>query len=324
VDILDSGSLKIQYNRNRYYDYYTGRWLTHDPLGYVDGMNLYEYVKSNPATGIDPWGLDKADCKWDHSADHPHDYKIDTEGGKGPALMPWEHGRWNRASVPWHQWPKVLNIVSRARSMIAGGTVGEIVGLGRDLPDAKLHFIRYMSNTGLQIDTDLTRMIRDSIQVQMYFVSDVGIAMKEAERILDGLSGSESSVDIVQQGYTHHDLNKKWSKNWYYALGTYHTWGKGSVRKGKGRKNCCYYMNWSYNLRDNYEFQNLPLRAYLVRDDEMWLLNKYGLARHFRIRAVKGLKLTWIRGFRFVNFYGDFDAAKMLNEGAQHPFPQCQ
>ena len=33
VDILDSGSLKIQYNRNRYYDYYTGRWLTHDPLG---------------------------------------------------------------------------------------------------------------------------------------------------------------------------------------------------------------------------------------------------------------------------------------------------
>jgi RHS repeat-associated protein len=33
TDYLDSGSLKIQYNRNRYYDYYSGRWLTHDPLG---------------------------------------------------------------------------------------------------------------------------------------------------------------------------------------------------------------------------------------------------------------------------------------------------
>jgi YD repeat-containing protein len=33
VDILDNGSLKIQYSRNRYYDYYTGRWLSHDPLG---------------------------------------------------------------------------------------------------------------------------------------------------------------------------------------------------------------------------------------------------------------------------------------------------
>ena len=31
VDILNGGSLKLQYNRNRYYDQYTGRWLTHDP-----------------------------------------------------------------------------------------------------------------------------------------------------------------------------------------------------------------------------------------------------------------------------------------------------
>jgi len=33
VDILDTCSLKIQYSRNRYYDYYAGRWLSHDPLG---------------------------------------------------------------------------------------------------------------------------------------------------------------------------------------------------------------------------------------------------------------------------------------------------
>jgi len=124
VDILDSGSLKIQYNRNRYYDYYTGRWLTHDPLGFLrnndrsinvvalyaldsvpqarmdsshnnffnnehnysghwltqnqayigsglkkqsafavldqfqDGLNLYQYVGSNPTTLLDPNGTD--------------------------------------------------------------------------------------------------------------------------------------------------------------------------------------------------------------------------------------------------------------------------
>jgi len=73
VDILDSGSLKIQYNRNRYYDYYSGRWLTHDPLGivpnaqkpnkydvigqYRNGLSLYEYVKSNSYINVDPNGL---------------------------------------------------------------------------------------------------------------------------------------------------------------------------------------------------------------------------------------------------------------------------
>jgi RHS repeat-associated protein len=57
MDYLDSGSLKIQYNRNRYYDYYTGRWLTQDPLSYVDGINLYEYARSSPGVNTDPYGF---------------------------------------------------------------------------------------------------------------------------------------------------------------------------------------------------------------------------------------------------------------------------
>jgi RHS repeat-associated protein len=46
LDTLDSGGLLIQYSRARYYDYETGRWYQREPLGYVDGMGLYEYVKN--------------------------------------------------------------------------------------------------------------------------------------------------------------------------------------------------------------------------------------------------------------------------------------
>ncbi|MFC1783305.1 RHS repeat-associated core domain-containing protein, partial [Planctomycetota bacterium] len=56
-DILDNGSLTLQYSRNRYYEYHTGRWLTRDPLGHIDGMNLYTYVSSNPMMNYDPYGL---------------------------------------------------------------------------------------------------------------------------------------------------------------------------------------------------------------------------------------------------------------------------
>ncbi|MHC4867564.1 MAG: RHS repeat domain-containing protein [Planctomycetota bacterium] len=67
ADFLDGNSLTLQINRHRYYDYYTGRWLTHDPLGvdpagYVDGMNLYQYVRSNPVWLVDPAGLVGASC----------------------------------------------------------------------------------------------------------------------------------------------------------------------------------------------------------------------------------------------------------------------
>ncbi len=56
VDILDSANLKLQYNRNRYYDYHIGRWLTQDPKDYVDGLNLMEYAGSDPAQHSDPNG----------------------------------------------------------------------------------------------------------------------------------------------------------------------------------------------------------------------------------------------------------------------------
>ena len=84
VDTLDSGSLKIQYNRNRYLDYYMGRWFTQDPLGYVDGLNLYEYVKSNPMRWRDMWGL-------------YHDFN---PSGPNPPSIPGGAIVWNISSWP--------------------------------------------------------------------------------------------------------------------------------------------------------------------------------------------------------------------------------
>jgi RHS repeat-associated protein len=47
----------LLYYRNRYYSPELGRFLTRDPAGHVDGMNLYAYVRGNPLAYIDPWGL---------------------------------------------------------------------------------------------------------------------------------------------------------------------------------------------------------------------------------------------------------------------------
>ena len=43
--------------RRRMYHPTLGRWLQRDPLGYVDGMGLYEYCASLPIRAFDPLGL---------------------------------------------------------------------------------------------------------------------------------------------------------------------------------------------------------------------------------------------------------------------------
>ena len=48
----------LQYNRARWYDPNTGRWLSQDPIGFAAGdANLYRYVGNHPTMATDPSGL---------------------------------------------------------------------------------------------------------------------------------------------------------------------------------------------------------------------------------------------------------------------------
>src|SRR5690606_23148077 len=50
-------AVELYHVRHRVYDPELGRWTRRDPLGYVDGMSLYEYVQSRAALAKDPSGL---------------------------------------------------------------------------------------------------------------------------------------------------------------------------------------------------------------------------------------------------------------------------
>ena len=50
------GSVGLYHFLYRSYSPDLGRWLQRDPLGYVDGASLFEYVASDPTGWIDPWG----------------------------------------------------------------------------------------------------------------------------------------------------------------------------------------------------------------------------------------------------------------------------
>ena len=51
----------LHYNRMRYYDPQTGRFISKDPIGLAGGFNGYAYAP-NPTGWIDPLGLKKKKC----------------------------------------------------------------------------------------------------------------------------------------------------------------------------------------------------------------------------------------------------------------------
>ncbi|TDR25012.1 RHS repeat-associated core domain-containing protein, partial [Hydromonas duriensis] len=48
----------LHYNRHRYYDPHSGRFVSRDPIGLLGGMNVHAYAP-NPVEWIDPLGLYK-------------------------------------------------------------------------------------------------------------------------------------------------------------------------------------------------------------------------------------------------------------------------
>src|SRR5262249_7942491 len=48
----------LYYHGTRYYAPWLGRWTASDPLGLVDGTNLYRYVRNRPVVLNDPQGTD--------------------------------------------------------------------------------------------------------------------------------------------------------------------------------------------------------------------------------------------------------------------------
>ncbi|MEY3230536.1 MAG: hypothetical protein RL689_625, partial [Planctomycetota bacterium] len=53
---LEAAGKHLYHVRHRVYDADIGRWMRRDPLGYVDGTSLYEYLRTRPIIHTDPMG----------------------------------------------------------------------------------------------------------------------------------------------------------------------------------------------------------------------------------------------------------------------------
>ena len=111
----------------RYRDLETGIFLTRDPMGFVDGPNVYTYVVQNPWTSFDPeglWGLGSSNGKildgvWNWGAGVAEGAKklpqnIKSESGAGGVISGFAQGA-NRHMISTAQ--SISNLLPEARLM---------------------------------------------------------------------------------------------------------------------------------------------------------------------------------------------------------------
>jgi RHS repeat-associated protein len=79
----------LHYNYFRYYDPTTGRYVTPDPIGLEEGINLFVYVQNNPVNWLDPLGFAACPCSGRGNAPSPRTYQmLGGIAGIAPALVP--------------------------------------------------------------------------------------------------------------------------------------------------------------------------------------------------------------------------------------------
>ncbi|CDH30746.1 hypothetical protein XBI1_1050007 [Xenorhabdus bovienii str. Intermedium] len=73
----------LYYYGYRYYQPWAGRWLSADPAGTIDGLNLFRMVRNNPLKYYDNNGLNPVDNAYSHMFNNGTIWKKDGEDGNG-------------------------------------------------------------------------------------------------------------------------------------------------------------------------------------------------------------------------------------------------
>jgi len=128
----------------RYYDPAVGRWMTADPKGYMDSMNLYAFALNDPFMLIDPYGLENEALQKISSAGaftlnnagqgfcHPIDTLRSFSGdiqGLGQAALAWNFSSYSAAwqSMTWEERFQLFT----SKGLQAGGLALAVASIPR-------------------------------------------------------------------------------------------------------------------------------------------------------------------------------------------------
>lgn len=159
--------------------------------------------------------------------------------------------------------------------------------------DAARHMKHYLDATGRTLNIDLENMVDSGPTATGRFKNEVRQAQKFVEKLAVGTHSITSKT--AESAYNY----KNESKNWFYAVGGYSTWGKGKavVRdSGTGRE---YELQFEYKFFDRYNWdtgKSVTIAGITITDKFMGDFHRQGLAQEFDMTGSIKRNFRWKHG----------------------------
>jgi hypothetical protein len=167
---------------------------------------------------------------------------------------------------------------------VAAVTVGD---------DAAKHMAHYLGNSGRPYTIDLDGMVREVPSAKGRYEDEVAEAQEFVETLATGRYDITSTHCEV--GYN----RQSESRNWYFAIGGYSTWGRGVAVVTDGPAGRQYSLDFEYKFYDRYNWdkgKKVTIAHITITDHFMGEFHRQGLAQEFDCFGSFKRSFTWKTG----------------------------
>lgn len=159
--------------------------------------------------------------------------------------------------------------------------------------DAAANMKHYLNTSGADLKINLESMIDSGPTAKGRFRDEISQAKKFVETLPIGTH--QISSKFAESAYNY----KEESSNWFYAVGGYASWGKGTATVTKGATVTEYSLDFEYHFFDRYNWdggKSVTIGPITITDVFMGEFHRQGLAREYNMKAMIKRQFKWKKG----------------------------
>jgi peptidoglycan hydrolase-like protein with peptidoglycan-binding domain len=159
--------------------------------------------------------------------------------------------------------------------------------------DAVRHMAHYLNNSGRDLTIDLEGMVKEVPSAKGRYEREVSQIQRFVETLPPGTNPITSKN--VEVGYN----TQRESKNWFFAIGGYSSWGKGIATVADGPTGRSYEVDFEYKFYDRYNWdagKSVTFSGVTVTDKFMGEFHRQGIAKEYDCNGSFKRRFTWTKG----------------------------